>query len=462
MQQPQQRAGGHEALRPSADLTRPRIDRVPSRDRVLHRNEAFQYSRQPLKYHPVLRLDSNHVTGPLWFFNPTTALFRSTRSLEDAAEALKDPIDQRIALPKEPPVHHHQQLIPAAYKWTSRNNRKGRHAITIKPTRKEEKDLFPPVTSSIRQVCRGLLRMVTEFPIWDISYDVAIIFTIGSIIWVINCFFAWLPLVRPDTEFHNEELYGGGITAFIGATVFEIGSFFLIAEAINENRTGCFGWGVEKTLSHPNKLGYDPEYPSSNLRCRPAKRSRCTHHHAHRGKLVTALHECKTDPCNSHREPRSWIWIPSKRDLLDHHLHDLGFLASLSQLIGASIFWIAGLTALPGIYNHLPRLAQILVFWTPQVVGGTGFIISGFLFMVETQRRWYIPAFGTLGWHIGFWNLVGGIGFTLCPAFGYKEASWAQYQSGLSTFWGSWAFLIGSVIQWYESLEKHPVEIDKG
>lgn len=44
--------------------------------------------------------------------------------------------------------------------------------------------------------------------------------------------------------------------------------------------------------------------------------------------------------------------------------------------------------------------------------------------------------------------------FTLCPAFGYDPSSWAQYQASCSTFWGSWAFLIGSVIQLYESLEK--------
>ena len=77
--------------------------------------------------------------------------------------------------------------------------------------------------------------------------------------------------------------------------------------------------------------------------------------------------------------------------------------------------------------------------------------------------------------HVGVWNLVGAIGFTLCGALGY--ASFASsgvstcflsvtfipnsvlfvpgqvnYQSVLSTFWGSWAFLIGSVMQLWESL----------
>lgn len=47
----------------------------------------------------------------------------------------------------------------------------------------------------------------------------------------------------------------------------------------------------------------------------------------------------------------------------------------------------------------------------------------------------------------------------LCGALGPASASsGVEYQTCLATFWGSWAFLIGSVIQWYESLDKFPVE----
>jgi hypothetical protein len=50
------------------------------------------------------------------------------------------------------------------------------------------------------------------------------------------------------------------------------------------------------------------------------------------------------------------------------------------------------------------------------------------------------------------WNCVGGVGFTLCAAFGLSTAHWAQYQSALSTFWGGWAFLLGSVLQLFEAV----------
>lgn len=300
-----------------------------------------------------------------------------------------------------------------------------------------------------------LWRMLTYFPIWDISFDVAFIFTIGSVIWVINAFFVWLPLVKPSTEFKNEILYGGGITAFIGATVFEIGSFLLMAEAINENRPGCFGWAVERALSHGGENG--------GIRKLEPSKERCIHHHFNKSNLVGkgSKHSQITTKDNTEGNGRSWSWWPSSEDLRAHYLHSLGFLASFSQLVGASIFWISGLTALPGIYDRMSRPITIIFYWTPQVLGGTGFIISGTLFMLETQSKWWKPAPRTLGWWIGAWNLMGGIGFTVCPAFGYSSRSWAQYQASLSTFWGSWAFLIGSAVQWYESLQKFPVEVER-
>jgi hypothetical protein len=195
----------------------------------------------------------------------------------------------------------------------------------------------------------------------------------------------------------------------------------------------------------------------------PSK-SHCTHHHANKHNLVGNSSKLASGPSPKHAHnssARSWVWWPSNEELRTHYLHSLGFLASLAQLFGATVFWISGLTALPGIYNHMSRPITIIFYWTPQVVGGLGFIVSGTLFMVETQSKWWKPAPKTLGWWIGVWNLIGGIGFTICPAFGYDESSWAQFQACVSTFWGSWAFLIGSVIQWYESLEKFPVEVKR-
>ncbi|OCL13211.1 integral membrane protein [Glonium stellatum] len=426
------------------------------------RSQSFRPERLPLRNHRSFRLDPARVTGPFAFINPTSANFRHTSSLEshDKAPSQSSSEEVRPSDPAESIPKNEQPASVIEYKWTSRNNRKGRHALAVNPANApaDTQYLTPLPTSSLREIGRGILRMLTKFPIWDVSYDVATIFTLGSVVWVINSFFVFLPLVRPSTEFSTEILYGGGITAFVGATIFEFGSILLMFEAVNENRTGCFGWALERALSDTAHEG-----GAAALQLRPSA-SACVHHHGNRRNLVgkgASIAATSTASASSDEGPKSWAWFPSYADLRTHYFHELGFIASLAQLLGATVFWISGFTALPGIYDHMSTGLTNGIYWTPQVIGGSGFIISGTLFMIETQSKWWKPAFTTLGWHVGFWNFIGGVGFTLCPCFGYDLASWSQFQSALSTFWGSWAFLIGSVAQWYEALDKHPVEVDE-
>jgi len=53
---------------------------------------------------------------------------------------------------------------------------------------------------------------------------------------VINGFMVLLPLVAPWSAFPSEAELGGGVSAFIGATIFEFGSVLYMLEAVNENR----------------------------------------------------------------------------------------------------------------------------------------------------------------------------------------------------------------------------------
>lgn len=57
---------------------------------------------------------------------------------------------------------------------------------------------------------------------------------------------------------------------------------------------------------------------------------------------------------------------------------------------------------------------------------------------------------------VGVWNLVGALGFLLCGALGYSKNSRMEYESALATFWGSWAFLIGSCCQVWEVVWREP------
>lgn len=410
------------------------------------RNTTFRQERDPFPDHPAL--SRGRLDGPVARLNPTQAQYEHVSPSKGFQSSSSKEIEKR---------HHHHGI---GYKWSSRNNRKGRHTLTLTQSADANLKLNTPRrTNHPAEVAKGIWRMLVRYPFYDVSFDVAYIFTWGSIVWVINAFFALLPYTNPSLTFAGEVLDGGGITAFIGATIFEVGSVLLMFEAVNENRSGCFGWAVEEL--------FDEHDAKSSLKITP---DACTHHHTNKKNLVgspgiegTQAIEDETRPETDGTPPgpRSWVWWPSLDELRRHYLHDIGFLACSAQMFGATIFWISGFTALPGIYNNMSPGLTDGIYWTPQVVGGCGFVVSGTLFMIETQKHWWEPAPGVLGWWIGLFNLIGGVGFTLCPCFGFSAAHWAQQQAAVSTFWGSFAFLIGSVVQWYESLDKYPVERQK-
>ncbi|KAH8821092.1 hypothetical protein F5884DRAFT_893907 [Xylogone sp. PMI_703] len=410
--------------------------------------------------------------GPFKFLNPTTRRFplpppsktlteRTPSQERQNGETTESETEKRALNKKK---KNEIGASEVQLKWRTRDNRKGRHTLEVKPAKgAEAKYRTPPLTNTFKSTIKGILRMFTNYPWYDVSYLVAIFFTLGSMVWIINCFFVWLPLEDPNTEFSNEITTGGGVTAFIGATIFFFGSILLMIEAVNENRTDCFGWAVEEALEERGLVLVKADSHS------------CLHHHKNRHNLVGKARAIAAKPLvkadsvakeeqHTSKDARSWTWWPTWYELRTHYFKEIGFLASSFQMVGATIFWIAGFSGLPPIYNRLTSTAaQNCVYWLPQVIGGTGFIISGAMFTLETQKKWWLPAPGVLGWHIGAWNFVGGIGFTLCGALGFASAnSGAQYQSSLATFWGSWCFLIGSVIQWYESLDKHPVEKKAG
>jgi len=256
---------------------------------------------------------------------------------------------------------------------------------------------------------------------WNISWWVAILFTVGSIVWVVNGFIAFLPFVNPNVATDDT---GGGWTAWLGATIFEFGALAGLWEAWNRGDTADFGWGVRMLMHGEPADDTENSTPGSE---KP-----------------------------SGAPQKKWIWF--SRD--GKYFHELGFLAAFVQYWAATIFWISGFTAIPTVQTSIQPKTAILdvFFWTPQVIGGCGFIIASAIMMIETQKRWYQPALTSLGWHVGFWNLVGGFGFMLCGALGFalNNSTKIAYQSSCSTFWGSWAFLIGSVIQWYEAV--NPVQ----
>lgn len=355
------------------------------------------------------------------------------------------------------------------YQWRSRDNRKGkgtpslhhslpsqlttrliagRHALVVYV---DDDDVEAPTTSSLRAVAKGIGRMFTTFPYWDVSFLVAFFFTIGCAAFIIDGFFYWLPLVDPSTEFPHETTTAGGLAAFIGATLFQLGAVLLVVEAVNANQTGCFGWALEQTLTHDSE---EKHHHSSGrvMRCTPNPH-KCAHHHRDKHNLVKD--PASSGPSSSNRR---WEWWPTWTELWTHYFHELGFVANFSLFVGATVFYVSGVLDIPGVYDHLPQGVLWGVYWLTYLVGGVIFVVASALYMLEVQPNWYTPAPHLLGWHIGVWNLIGSIGWTLSASLGYCSASWCSYQSNLSLLWASTAYMIGSVLLWYEALDKYPVE----
>jgi len=150
-----------------------------------------------------------------------------------------------------------------------------------------------------------------------------------------------------------------------------------------------------------------------------------------------------------HDSSKPWVWF-------GFPWQEIGFMGSFIQVLAATIFWISTITGLPNVLPPIETHVHLWngIYWTPQVVGGCGFIIASLLFMFETQDRWYKIKPLSLGWQVGVWNLVGAVGFTLCGIFGYwyTENEYQFFGTTLSTYWGSYAFLLGSYIQLVEAL----------
>lgn len=304
--------------------------------------------------------------------------------------------------------------------WNSRASRKHRITPAIARLGRDTGEKLQDLKSSARQVVGQRLKhpstRLKPHLTWDVSFWVAVVFVLGSTAWIVNGFYLFLPLVNIG----GDHLTAAAWWAFVGGTLFEIGSYLMVVEALNCNHEELFGPALWELVRGPRSRG-------SNERL-------------------------STDDANKTNRKGRYRWI----GLGD--VHELGYLACSIQLFGASIFWVSTITGLPHVIPNLTSDPSVpiadIFYWTPQVIGGTGFIISSILLMLEVQTAWWKPNLTSLGWHIAVWNLIGALGFTLCGAFGYGalNSTKVNYQSVLSTFWGSFAFEIGSVIQLWETL----------
>ncbi|KAJ9606351.1 hypothetical protein H2200_009312 [Cladophialophora chaetospira] len=371
--------------------------------------------------------------------------------------------------------------------WRSRDNRKGSTAVPVSP---KGGSITMRLVFSSRDIGRGIWRMFTTFRYWDMSFWSGWSYSIGSALFVICGFWAWLPLGWPDTEFPGETKYGVSLTFFFGTLFFQLGAVMAYLEAIND---GSFAGSAMKRLL----LGHDKE-AQEMLDKRLSEffgHLKPGHHDKSADDELREKGESQVDPEAGWRDvqrsnraastsgPRKaalrrggldlgepeegetveylqWRWWPTWHRLRTHHIYEIGYLSCTIQLVGVTLYGVTGIIILPGILDTFNHWQLNVGYWVPQLVAASCFLVASFGFTWETQVKWYRPEFHVLGWWIGFWSIVGSVGFLLCAAFGicsYTDTGNA-YQSNLSTTWGSFAYLTASALQWYEATNKHSVQ----
>jgi hypothetical protein len=152
----------------------------------------------------------------------------------------------------------------------------------------------------------------------------------------------------------------------------------------------------------------------------------------------------------------NFIWWPSWHQFSSSYRYDLLFLAGLIQEIGAIVFAIATITSIPGVIDFTDMLLVSISNLFPAAFGGFLFLVASVLQIIDAQERRWKPLIGKLYWHVGVWNAIGSLGFLFTGALPFIGSEGATFQAILANFWGSWAFLIGSLLHWYCVMGNYP------
>lgn len=118
--------------------------------------------------HNHLHSEAIHSSGPLNFLHPTTRYHPATVTPREQQQQQHEP---KTFTEKK----HTSQVY---HVWRSRDNRKGRHRAVITGQGPKPRDATDG-KSRLRKTALGLARLVTRFPVWDVSYLVAVAFVLG-------------------------------------------------------------------------------------------------------------------------------------------------------------------------------------------------------------------------------------------------------------------------------------------
>ncbi|KAK3048557.1 hypothetical protein LTR09_010051 [Extremus antarcticus] len=300
---------------------------------------------------------------------------------------------------------------------------------------------------------------------------VAIVFTLGCSVLVCNAILSILPLIS-DVRLPDGCIYLQGVLSVLSCTLFLVGSAFAFLEAWKLDDTAEPGFGSkmqgvsqnQTTITESEKTPVEKlvDIPS------PVPEAHCTHYsssHAdlfkHANSLSAALEVEKAAALYDRPLDKTQRYANNPRLSRTRYL-ELGIFASTIFLCSSALYCATSIVSLVTIIQSETILRCIRY---PQLLAASGFAIASLLLIIKAQRdshdRWWRLQIWSPGVQVNILNLIGSTGFVFCAYFGLLEhAFWAQQQFGYSYLWGSWAFLLGSIISWYKSLQGQDYSVD--
>lgn len=138
--------------------------------------------------------------------------------------------------------------------------------------------------------------------------------------------------------------------------------------------------------------------------------------------------------------------------LLGWRPHNLGWLSTLTQLLGTFAFNISTWDAIP---VASPWYRVDAVVWLPDMVGSVLFLVSAYLAFIEANHALWRWQPRNLTWRIVFVNWVGCIAFmgAACTAYmpAQGQAPWMAAFSNVQLLLGAACFLAGALLSLRES-----------
>ncbi|KAF4553766.1 Hypothetical protein D9617_6g094990 [Elsinoe fawcettii] len=282
-----------------------------------------------------------------------------------------------------------------------------------------------------------------------------------------------------DHGWPGEAEYGGGITGFLGSAIFLLVAILAYFEVLNAPHDTCCAYTVSNTTTSTGSMVVTV---SPDL-------SQCTHHHQNHSSLLArdkaisltpvadpvpliavadkSLATVDIIPVSTPLAPvtasvpqKSITLLPKKHHFLPH-LQQLAFVSAMINLLASLLYFPSTILALPPLVKHLSPHTIRYGNWLVQAISSFGMWLSSLLLVREVQTRWWVPAWGIVGWWISSLNVAGGFGFLVSGILGFvafpEVDGWLYWASMLGNLIGCWAFLVASVLQWYEATEKFPV-----